>query len=138
MDEHGLLIPSMTTISLCESHAEEEHLEYAETVEIINGGARRDEAVESVLARGEVTPLKRSRGGKELRSAAETAEQAHKSAGNTMWSDKGKYSAPRTPPEAREDKGCEIGMASRRGGTKMLFEQELRELMILTQQSKRR
>ena len=55
MDENGLLIPSMTTISLCESQAEEEQQEYAETVEIINGARRRSKETEYAQARGKCT-----------------------------------------------------------------------------------
>ena len=52
----------------------------------------------------------------------------------------GKYSAPKTPQEVKGEKGFEIKTpaTNKKGETKILFEQELRELMVLTQQSKRR
>ena len=71
MDELGLFIPTMTTISMCESNEEEEEKEYVRTVEIIDRIYTHEDKNE--LARGEVTPLKRSRQGLETQSARQKA-----------------------------------------------------------------
>ena len=75
MDELGLFIPTMTTISMCESNEEEEEKEYARTVEIIDRIYTKED--KSELARGEVTPLKRSRQALETQSARQKAAGGH-------------------------------------------------------------